>query len=222
MSRWLLDFVAGPGDGTAAGIAGFVRLDLREAEPVAQPAAQPVVWYWAYLVGIPDADGVLVVRDHEVLPPRRTDPRRGLEIRADGLWAELTCETPREHWTFGLESFGVRLDAAGDALRPGGEVGERVAIGLDLEWEVGDGGPPAGIVHGDVLVGRARHAVDGRGWFYDAADPDPEAVDGEVLATVLVPGDDEYVERRLVSTASGPRWSLTRHEYPRRARPARC
>ena len=120
--------------------------------------AERIAWYWTYLVGVPDVDGVLVVRDHEVLPPDQ-----GLEIRADGLWAELTCETPREHWTFGLEAFGVRLDRADDALRPGGEIGERIAVGLDIEWEVGAGGPPAGIVHGDVLVGRARHEIDGPG-----------------------------------------------------------
>ena len=45
-----------------------------------------------------------------------------------------------------------------------------IAVGLDIEWEVGADGPPAGIVHGDVLVGRARHAIDGPGWFYDDGD----------------------------------------------------
>ena len=70
MSRWLLDFVAAP-------IAGFVRLELRDAERIA--------WYWTYLVGVPGVEGVLVVRDHEVLLPHQ-----GLEIRADGLWAALT------------------------------------------------------------------------------------------------------------------------------------
>jgi len=198
VSRWLLDFAA------ADRFAGFVRLELREAEQIA--------WYWTYLVGVPDVEGVIVVRDHEVLLPRQ-----GLEIRADGLWAELWCEAPREHWTFGLESFGVRLDAPEDALRAGGEIGERIAVGLDIEWEVGDDGPPAGTVHGDVLVGRARHGIDGPGWFYDDAAPDPGAVGGEVESTVYIAlGDDRgYVERRLVragATGGRSRWSLVRHD----------
>jgi hypothetical protein len=199
VSRWLLDFAT-----CQSKFAGFVRLELREAERIA--------WYWTYLVGVPDVAGVIVVRDHEVLVPRQ-----GLEIRADGLWAELWCEAPREHWTFGLESFGVRLDAPEDALRAGGEIGERIAVGLDIEWEVGDDGPPAGIVHGDVLVGRDRHEIDGLGWFYDDAAPDPGSVEGEVMSTVYIPlGDDRgYVERSLVRTgATGgrSRWSLDRHD----------
>jgi len=202
VSRWLLDFAA------SDGIAGFVRLELREAEQIA--------WYWTYLVGVPDVDGVIVVRDHEVLLPRQ-----GLEIRADGLWAELWCEALREHWTFGLEAFGVRLDAPEDALRPGGEIGEPIAVGLDIEWEVGAGGPPAGIVHGDVLVGRARHEIDGPGWFYDDATPDPVGAntDGDLVSSVLVAlgdgADDAYVERRLVLGAIGKWWTFEPHETRR-------
>jgi hypothetical protein len=207
VSRWLLDFVAGEVAGSA-GIAGFVRLELREEEQVA--------WFWTYLVGVPDVAGLVVVRDHEVLLPRQ-----GLEIRADGLWAELWCEAPGEHWTFGLESFGVRLDEPGEALRTGGEIGERIAVGLDLEWEVGTGGPPQGTVHGDVLVGRARHPIDGPGWFYDDRAPEPGPVVGAATATVYVPlgggggGDDGYVERSLVRADAGMRWSLD-HRGPDR------
>jgi hypothetical protein len=200
VSRWLLDFVAGdPGEE----IAGFVRLELREHEQIA--------WYWTYVVGFPGVDGVLVVRDHEVLLPRQ-----GLEIRADGLWAELTCETPREHWTFGLEAFGVRLegtDGAREFLRADGEIGDRIAVGLDIEWEVGPDGPPRGIVHGDVLAGRASTAIDGVGWCYDAADPDPEEtqVDVDVVSTVYVPlPGGAPVIRRLVRTADGLQWTLER------------
>jgi hypothetical protein len=194
VSRWLLDFVGADEDG----IAGFVRLEVRETERIA--------WYWTYLVGVPDVEGVLVVRDHEVLPPKQ-----GLEIRADGLWAELTCETRAEHWTFGLEAFGVRLDAADEALRAGGEIGERIAVGLDIEWEVGGDGPPAGIVHGDVLVGRASHSIDGPGWFYDDGVPDPDAgADNvsttDVVANVFIPLDEGYLERRLVRGEFGVRW----------------
>jgi hypothetical protein len=198
VSRWLLDFVGGADDA----IAGFVRLELRPEEQIA--------WYWTYLVGVPDVDGVLVVRDHEVLLPRQA-----LEIRAEGLWAELVCEKPREHWTFGLESFGVRLDEPGAALRAGGEIGERIAVGLDIEWEVGDVGPPAGTVHGDVLVGRARHAISGPGWFYDDGADDPGWIAGDPIATVYIPVAGTHIERPLVRTDTGPRWSLDRRRNPR-------
>jgi hypothetical protein len=206
VTRWLLDFVGDIPDSADDSIAGFVRLELREAERIA--------WYWTYLVGVPGIAGVIVVRDHEVLLPRQ-----GLEIRADGLWAELTCETPREHWTFGLESFGVRLDDGADALRPGEEIGERVAVGLDIEWEVGAAGPPAGVVHGDVLVGRERFELDGTGFFYDDATPEPvfsDSPEAEVVATVFVPeGGGAYVERRLVRSPDGHRWSFERHKNRR-------
>lgn len=195
MSRWLLDF-AGTDDGD---LAGFVRLELRDDEQIA--------WYWTYLVGVPEVDGIVVVRDHEVLLPRQ-----GLEIRADSLWAELWCETPREHWTFGLEAFGVRLDTPDESRRAGGEIGDRVAVGLDIEWEVGSEGPPTGIVHGDVLVGRARIAIDGPGCFYADDAPDPGPIDGAVIATVYIPLAAGYIERRLVRSDRGLRWSLVRHD----------
>ena len=91
-------------------------------------------------------------------------------------------------------------------MRAGGEIGERIAVGLDIEWEVGAAGPPAGIVHGDVLVGRASHAIDGPGWFYDDGEPDPGAVAGDAIAHVFVPIGDGYLERRLVRTEFGLRW----------------
>jgi hypothetical protein len=197
VSAWHLDFAR------ADGFAGFLRLELHEPEKVA--------WYWTYLVGVPGIDGIVVVRDHEV-----PLPRQGLEIRADGLWAELWCETRGEHWTFGLEAFGVRLDRPEEALRPGGEIGERVPVGLDLEWEAPDTGDDSaatggersvesthGHVHGDVLVGGERWTIDARGWFYaDGAEPPP--VDGEVHARVIVPG---VVERALVRAPDGLHWT---------------
>ena len=147
---------------TDDGIGLFVRLACAPALGVA--------WWWTYLI-FPDLPGPVVVRDHEVIPPRQ-----GLEIRADGLWGELTCETPFEHWTYGLEAFGVRLDEPGDALR--GEIGERMPVGLDIEWEVEtDANDPherpvgwpvrgysqAGSVRGEVLLGRARIELDAAG-----------------------------------------------------------
>src|SRR6185437_7405361 len=111
---WQLDAASEDGAGLS------VRLELFPALGVA--------WWWTHLF-LPDVDGVVVVRDHEV-----GLPRQGLEIRADGLWAELTCEVPFEHWTYGLEAFGVRLDDAASSLH--GEIGDRMPVGLDIEWEV--------------------------------------------------------------------------------------
>jgi hypothetical protein len=104
-------------------------------------------------------------------------PRQGLEVRADGLWGELTCETALEHWSYGLEAFGVRLDEPADALR--GEVGERLPVGLDVEWEVElEANPPherpagwplhgysqTGSVRGEILLGRSRIELDAVGY----------------------------------------------------------
>jgi hypothetical protein len=184
---WHLDFARGDG------LGGFVRLVLHPHRPGA--------WFWGYLV-LPGLDGPIVVRDHDVASPRS----EALEVRAEGLWAELTCETPFEHWTYGLEAFGVRLDDPHDALT--GEIGERLPVGWDLEWEVAV--PPydasgeryrqyrqAGVVHGEVLVGRDRieldaHGERSHGWGAEPWDalpaggwPDPD--DEQVVAVVPVP-----------------------------------
>ena len=149
-SAYALEFARSDGTG------GFVRLELRPDEGVA--------WYWAYLVG--PLTGLVVVRDHEV-----PLPRVGLEIRADGLWAELIPETPGQHWSFGLEAFGLRLDDPTDALAPGGEIGERIPVGLDLEWETDLTDRTAGTVRGELLVASARIEFEGPGLFTVADHP---------------------------------------------------
>ena len=53
----------------------------------------------------------------------------GDAIRAPGLWLSLTCETPGEHWSVGLEAFALAVDDPDD------ERGDLVALGLDVEWE---------------------------------------------------------------------------------------
>jgi len=148
---WSFDFVAI--DGT---LAGSFRLGLHPAEDTA--------WFWAAVVG---AGPLLVsVRDHDVGLP----PGQGLEVRASGLWTEFVCETPLEHWSVGLEAFGVALDDPLDAWRT--ERGDPWALGLDLEWEAagtcrpsssGGGYRQPCIVHGDVLVGAERFQLDGSG-----------------------------------------------------------
>jgi hypothetical protein len=156
---WYFDFSRDDGTG------GYVRLGF--------VPNQGVAWFWAYLV-TPE-HGLVVVRDHEVPLPRSVAALEAvdLEVRADSLWAEVVCETPMEHWGLGLEAFGVRLDDPADAYR--GELGERTAVGLDLEWEVvspvhdHDHAPGsghyehAGVVHGELLVGHDRITFEGQG-----------------------------------------------------------
>jgi len=146
-ATWGLDFAR------ADGIAGFLRL-LRFGDRC---------WCWAYVVG--PGLGLVVVRDADVPAPRRTEI---LDVRAEGLWMELVCETPGEHWTFGLEAFAVRLDEPGDALR--GEIGERLPLGFDLEWET-DGSGSTGSAHGELLVGDERIELDAAGVLRNATPP---------------------------------------------------
>jgi hypothetical protein len=152
------DFAAPDGS-----MGGYVRLGLRPGDGVA--------WYWAAFVS--DGTGphppLVLVRDHDVPLPRG----RTLEVRASGLWADHTCETPLEHWTVGVEAFGVALDDPREAFA--GERGDRCPLGLDLEWEAS--GPPRPArpgdhggyeqpctVHGEVLVGSERLEIDCAGW----------------------------------------------------------
>jgi hypothetical protein len=66
-----------------------------------------------------------------------------------------------EHWTFGLEAFGLRLDDRDEARTA--TVGERLPVGFDLEWDEGD-------VFGELLVARARIPFEGRGELTRASD----------------------------------------------------
>jgi hypothetical protein len=142
MKSWRLDFASG--DGTR----GFVRLEVPDAGRAR---------YEARLAGPALGEGVIVVRDDDVAPPKGSL----LEVRADGLWAEVVCETRGEHWSFGLEAFGLRFASDEEADRR--DVGDRLAVGLDLEWEVPD------LVHGELLVERARIPFTGTGTFVEEA-----------------------------------------------------
>lgn len=128
---------------------------------------------------IVDQGRVVVVRDDEVSLPRAG----GFEVRAEGLWGELICETRMEHWGIRLEAFGLVLD--NPAQSPGGsfldfpedERGERIPVGLDLDWELYAAPPEAvgtltddvgeyrqlGEVHGEVLIGSDRIVVSAPG-----------------------------------------------------------
>lgn len=136
MTVWRLELEA------ADGIRGSVRLEVPDEGPAR---------YEAVLAGPGLGPGVLVVRDDEVSRPRGSL----LEVRAEGLWAEVVCEVPGEHWAFGLEAFGLRYESEAEAAAGG--PGERLPVGFDLEWEAPDR------VTGELLVGRARVPFDGTG-----------------------------------------------------------
>jgi hypothetical protein len=135
-------------------------------------------WYWTSVVQ--EGRPPVALLDTDVALPGR-----GLELRASGLWADHNCETPYEHWSYGLEAFAVRLDEPEDALAD--FRGERTPLGYDVEWEADDRDPSprplasdaataataatavtrgyrqAGRVHGEVLVGLDAYDLDGHG-----------------------------------------------------------
>lgn len=143
-----LDFVA-----RDTSVAGWLRLEVRPRLGVTRFLA-------AVLVA--DEDPVVVV-DFE-LPA----PRTAFEFRAPGVWTEFCCETPLDHWTVGLEAFGLRVDPA-QIVTPE-TFGERVPVGLDLDLDtVGapDGDASAFTidvrVHGEVLVADRAWDLDATG-----------------------------------------------------------
>ena len=148
---WYFDFATADGR-----LGGYVRIGLYPN--------LGTTWYWAYLVG--EGRRLVAVRDHDVPVPKGPS----LELRAEGLWAETVCETANEHWSVNLEAFAVALDDPADAYR--GERGDRVGLGLDLEWveaapaQMSTGLPryeQACAVQGEVLVGDERIRVDAFG-----------------------------------------------------------
>lgn len=150
---WYFDFASADGD-----LGGYVRLGLYPNLGVA--------WYWAYLVG--EDVGLLTVKHHEVRLPKADV----LELREDGLWSAIHCETPNDHWSIGLEAFAVALDDPLDAYAHPDGRGEHVPLGFDLEWEAV--APPydyPGVtryeqscrVTGEIAIGAERIAFDGPG-----------------------------------------------------------
>lgn len=180
----------------------LVRMTLRPEGPA---------WFWAYLLR--PGHRVMAVRDHEVPRPRLP----ALEVRAEALWADLFCEVPLDHWSVGVEAFGVLLDDPADALT--GERGERTGLGLDLGWEAS--GPPSTVrggyqvpaeVHGEILTGSGSHpestSVAARGrWVHRWGVTAPTVVlDSWDGSGVLVPGDGERATVLWPLTEEEPRW----------------
>jgi hypothetical protein len=115
VEQWQFDFWSGEHD-----LGGWVHFTYDQSSRKG--------WYVTALIGV-DRQLVLVV-DPKVPIPQLT---QYLEFRAEGIWAQHVCETPLEHWTVGLEAFGVTLETAEDAM--GNQWGKRTGVGLDLEWE---------------------------------------------------------------------------------------
>jgi hypothetical protein len=107
----------------------------------------------AFAAGVTGFGGypLVALRDDDVRP------RRG-DLRTDGLWASITCETPGEHWSVQMEAFATGYDDPARADTD--QRGDVVALGFDLEWYRDDDGWR---VEGDVLVGTDRIEIGGRG-----------------------------------------------------------
>lgn len=97
-------------------------------------------------------------------------PAAGWELRASGLWADHICETPFEHWSYGLEAFALALDDGAELLGRG--FGERTPLGWELEFEASspavaaddgaDGYRQAGIGHGLLLFAGREVEIEGQ------------------------------------------------------------
>jgi len=190
-----------------ASIGGSVRLELFPRLGRS--------WLWATCIGpwrravsVHEPDAPLVGGD-------------SLELRSTGLWVDLIAQTPGAHFTVGLEAFGVGMDDPAEGFGRGW--GERVPLGLDLEWETSapaaplegcDGYVIGCVAHGEVLVGSEAVDLDGWGvrshgwgtasrtsadiWVVDGLGrPLPASIAGdEILAWVGAP---------VASPADGPR-----------------
>jgi hypothetical protein len=95
---------------------------------------------------------VVLVDEH--VPP----PGRGWEIRDSGLWADLNCETPGVHWSYGLEAFALALDEPDQLVE--GDRGDRVPLGWELDFESEDG-IDALIEEGGSFVHRQKGTAHG-------------------------------------------------------------
>ena len=129
-------------------------------------------WYVTALLGV-DRQLVLVV-DPKIPIPQLS---QYLEFRAEGIWAQHVCETPLEHWTVGLEAFGVTLETVEDAM--GNQWGKRTGVGLDLEWERSEdteetdtGFRQRCSVSGEVLIDEQAFDLHVDGWRSRSWGPD--------------------------------------------------
>ncbi len=133
-------------------------------------------------------------------------PSRGWEIRASGLWADHVCETPMDHWSYGLEAFGLSIDNPTELL--GTALGDRVPLGWELEFEARAAAQftgsatrygQVGSVHGVLLEHQRTSDVDGYGvrshWW------------GTDVPTSIALGDPAGGEPTVVLPTVDGRWS---------------
>lgn len=83
-------------------------------------------------------------------------PDSGWELRTSGLWADHNCETPFEHWSYGLEAFALAVDDRTELL--GRAYGDRTPLGWELDFEAAD--PIADI--DESATGLAGYSQTGR------------------------------------------------------------
>lgn len=143
-----LEFVA-----TDLALAGLLRLDIRRAAgasrflaSVLRPGEDPVT---VFDYDLPLASGAF-------------------EFRAPGVWVELCCEEPLDHWTVGLEAFGLSIPSA-EVVTPS-SFGDRVPLGLDLDLDTlsapeGDASSFSVEVrvHGEVLIAERAYEIEAIG-----------------------------------------------------------
>lgn len=209
---WYFDFAIPAAGGV---LGGYIRLALYPNLGVA--------WYWAALVG--DGRRLVMVNDRDLELPRGAD----LEVRGQGIWSAVNCETPLDHWSVGLEAFALALDDPMEAVRS--ERGDLVGLAYDLEWEaVAPARSLEGIagytqacrVSGEILVGDETLDFDGTGsrahewgvqdWWSagGAAEAPSAAVDSRVLAPLVLVGPDgrrRHLMRALVAQGAGYGWA---------------
>jgi hypothetical protein len=130
---------------------------LRCLAQLVAPAEGPWRW-WSCLV----RDDLVVVIDDDVPPAPR------LEIRTEGLWAEVVVEEAFEHVSLGCEAFALGLDPPLDLSTP--LLGHRIPFGLDLGFELtgevapdrdGDGYSLPCRADGVILVGADEVRIEG-------------------------------------------------------------
>lgn len=76
------------------------------------------------------------------------------EIRGDGIWADANCEVDKEHWSFSLESFALRVPVdeylsyreSDDGLL----IGDRIPFGYELDATTNDG--EEWVLSGEIFV----------------------------------------------------------------------
>lgn len=126
----------------------FARLALYPQQRVAS--------WWTVLAR--SGEQLLVVRDDALDLPKRT-----LEVRGPGLWADVTAHDRLLRWQVNFEGVAVGLDDPNDAA--GRAYGDRVAMEFELEWEKVEHAT-AWEVHGEVEIMGAESlkASASRGW----------------------------------------------------------